>query len=256
VIAVKTPAEIETMKLAGGIVNETLELLRGLVKPGVSTEWLDREAEAFIRSKGAIPSFLNYNGYPKSICVSINEQVVHGIPGSRVIRDGDVVSVDVGAYIEGYHGDAARTFLAGEVPDDVKRLVRVTRECFFQGVKFAKPGFHISDISAAVQKHAEDNGYTVVRELVGHGIGKKMHEDPEVPNFTDRRRGSGAKLTSGMVIAIEPMINLGGREVVVLRDGWTVETRDKMPSAHYENTVAVTDGEPLLLTWKEREPDG
>lgn len=255
-ITLKSPAEIEKMKAAGEIVYETLELLRGLVKPGVSTEWLDREAEAFIRSKGAVPSFLNYNGYPKSICVSVNEQVVHGIPGPRIIRDGDIVSVDAGACIEGFHGDAARTFLAGEVPEDVKRLVKVTRECFFEGIRFAKPGFHVSDISEAIQRHAEENGYSVVRELVGHGIGRSMHEEPEVPNFTDRRRGSGARLAAGMVLAIEPMINLGSREVVVLRDGWTVETRDKKPSAHYENTVAITDGEPLLLTRKERAPNG
>lgn len=255
-ITIKSPHQIEKMKRAGGIVFETLELLRELVKPGVSTEWLNREADAFIRSKGATPSFLNYNGYPKSICVSVNEQVVHGIPGSRIIRDGDIVSVDVGAYFEGFHADAARTFLAGNVAEEVKRLVEVTRECFFEGIKFAKAGYRISDIGKAVQQHAESNGYSVVRELVGHGIGTEMHEEPEVPNFYDRHRGSGAKIAAGMVLAIEPMINLGGKEVTLLPDGWTVATRDKKPSAHYENTIAVTDGEPLLLTWEERGPGG
>ena len=247
-ITIKNAADIEKMKAAGNIVKEALDLLSEKAAIGMTTDELDRMAEAYIRSKGAYPSFLNYSGYPKSICTSVNQQVVHGIPGKYKLRDGDILSLDVGAKLEGFHGDAARTVLIGNVPEAVQKLVEVTRECFFEALKFARPGDHISDIGAAVQKHAEKHGYGVVRDLVGHGIGREMHEPPDVPNFTDRRMGRGAKLVPGMVIAIEPMINMGTWEVVQLQDGWTIETRDGKPSAHYENTVAITEGEPLLLT--------
>ena len=247
-ITIKNAADIEKMKAAGNIVKEALDLLSEKAAIGMTTDELDRMAEAYIRSKGAYPSFLNYSGYPKSICTSVNQQVVHGIPGKYKLRDGDILSLDVGAKLEGFHGDAARTVLIGNVPEAVQKLVEVTRECFFEALKFARPGYHISDIGAAVQMHAEKHGYGVVRDLVGHGIGREMHEPPDVPNFTDRRMGRGAKLVPGMVIAIEPMINMGTWEVVQLQDGWTVETRDGKPSAHYENTVAITEGEPLLLT--------
>ena len=247
-ITIKNVADIEKMKAAGNIVKEALDLLSEKAAIGMTTDELDRMAEAYIRSKGAYPSFLNYSGYPKSICTSVNQQVVHGIPGKYKLRDGAILSLDVGAKLEGFHGDAARTVLIGNVPEAVQKLVEVTRECFFEALKFARPGYHISDISTAMQKHAEEHGYGVVRDLVGHGIGREMHEPPDVPNFTDRRMGRGAKLVPGMVIAIEPMINMGTWEVVQLQDGWTIETRDGKPSAHYENTVAITEGEPLLLT--------
>ncbi|MEG1548559.1 MAG: type I methionyl aminopeptidase [Clostridia bacterium] len=247
-ITIKSAADIQKMREAGRIVEETLELLSRLAKEGVSTEWLDKEAAAFIRSSGAEPSFLGYNGYPKSICTSVNCQVVHGIPGDYRLRDGDILSVDVGAQKAGWHGDAARTLLIGNVKPEVKRLVEITRECFFKGIERAIPGNHISDISAAIQTHAESNGYTVVRELIGHGIGTHMHEQPDVPNFIDSRMGRGVKLVSGMTIAVEPMINLGTRDVVQLSDGWTVQTSDGLPSAHYENTIVITDEGAQLLT--------
>ncbi len=252
-MTVKSRADIERMRLAGKVVADTLDMLKGIAKVGVTTLELDKAAEEFIRSRGAIPSFLNYNGYPNSICASVNCQVVHGIPGSYKLKDGDILSVDVGAVLDGWQGDAARTFLIGNVPEEVIRLVKVTRECFFEGIKQAKVGNHVCDISKAIQEHAEKNGYSVVRELVGHGIGRNMHEDPEVPNYYERRYGRGMRLESGMTLAIEPMINLGGREIVTLMDGWTVETRDKKPSAHYENTIAITDGEPEILTMSEEQ---
>ncbi|MBQ3200708.1 MAG: type I methionyl aminopeptidase [Clostridia bacterium] len=247
-ITIKNAADIEKMKAAGSIVKETLELLSEKAAVGMTTDELNGIAEAYIRSKGAYPSFLGYMGYPKSICASVNQQVVHGIPGKYKLKDGDILSIDVGAKLNGFHGDAARTLLIGNVSEEKKKLVEVTRECFFEALKFCKAGYHISDIGAAVQKHAEAHGYGVVRDLIGHGIGREMHEAPDVPNFADRRFGRGARLVPGMVIAIEPMINMGTWEVVQLSDGWTIETRDGKPSAHYENTVAITDGEPVLLT--------
>ncbi|MDO4492916.1 MAG: type I methionyl aminopeptidase [Clostridia bacterium] len=248
-ITIKSAADIEKMDVAGRIVEETLNLMSTLVRPGVTTEELDREAERFIRSRGAVPSFLNYSGYPKSICTSVNEQVVHGIPGSYKLKDGDIISVDVGAYINGFHGDAARTFLIGNVPDEVKELVKVTKECFFEGIKFAKVGYRIGDIGHAIQSYAESHGYGVVRELIGHGIGREMHEEPDVPNYG--RPGRGVRLEKGMCIAVEPMINLGTEKVWQLSDGWTIVTQDDKPSAHYENTLVITDGEPRLLTLHE-----
>lgn len=253
-ITVKSPADIRRMEESGRIVEETLRLLEKHAAPGITTVELDRIAEDYIRSQGAIPSFLNYMGYPKSICTSVNAQVVHGIPGRYRLHDGDVVSFDVGAEKDGFHGDAARTIMVGNVPKEVCELVRVTRECFFRGAAAAVPGNRISDIGRAVQTHAEEHGYGVVRELVGHGIGRKMHEDPEVPNFVCDRRHGDPRLMAGMTIAIEPMINLGTADVLQLSDGWTVVTADGKPSAHYENTVLVTEDGPRFLTLTTEVP--
>jgi methionyl aminopeptidase len=251
-ITIKSAEDIEKMDVAGRIVEDTLNLLAKSACVGMRTSELDEIAADFIASRGAKASFLDYSGYPKSICTSVNEQVVHGIPGKYRLRDGDILSLDVGAVINGFHGDAARTVLIGDVPEDVQKLVRVTKESFFAGIRYAKVGCRISDIAKAVQTYAESYGYGVVRDLVGHGIGRSMHEDPEVPNFWDDARfGHGPRLEAGMTIAIEPMINLGTPRVYQLRDGWTVVTADGKPSAHYENTIAVTDGEPRLLTLHE-----
>lgn len=245
-ITIKTEADLQRMDAAGRVVEETLRLLKTLARPGVTTAELDHEAERFIRSRGATPSFLHYHGYPKSICTSVNEQVVHGIPGPYRLRDGDILSVDVGACLDGFQGDAARTFLIGNVPAHVRSLVQVTRESFYAGLRYARAGNRIGDISAAIQAHAEAHGYGVVREMIGHGIGREMHEEPNVPNYG--RAGHGPRLEKGMTIAIEPMINLGTARIRQLADGWTTITADGKPSAHYENTVAITDGEPRLLT--------
>ncbi len=253
-ITIKSAADIEKMDEAGRIVEETLNLLMKSAAVGMTTQELDDIAASYIKSRGAEASFLNYNGYPKNICTSVNEQVVHGIPGKYRLKDGDVLSLDVGAYKDGFHGDAARTVLIGQVPEETQELVRVTKECFFEGIRFAKPGYRISDIAKAIQTHAESHGYGVVRDLVGHGIGRQMHEDPEVPNFwVAGHFGSNPRLTAGMTIAIEPMINLGAARVFQLDDGWTVVTADGKPSAHYENTVLITEGEPRLLTLHEEE---
>ncbi len=217
-----------------------------MVKPGVSTKAIDKAVYDFIISQGAKPSFLHYNGYPASVCVSINEQVIHGIPGSRKIREGDVVSIDVGANIDGFHGDCAATYVAGEASDEIRRLIRVTRESFFEGLRFARPGYRVSDISHAVQEYVENAGFSVVRDYVGHGVGSKMHEDPEVPNFG--KPGHGPRLMPGMTIAVEPMVNMGKFEVRVLSDDWTVVTVDGKPAAHYENTILITNGDPEILT--------
>lgn len=248
-ITIKSAQDIERMKAAGKVVEDTLKLLERSVRVGITTAELDRIADEFIRSQGAYPTFLHYNGYPKSVCISVNEEVVHGIPGKRKLRDGDIVSCDVGATLNGFVGDAARTFLIGNVPEETQELVRVTRESFFEGLKFCRVGYRISDISKAIQKHAESHGYGVVRELVGHGVGRVLHEDPEVPNFYSPR--ARQRLEAGMTIAIEPMINLGTAKVWQLDDGWTVTTQDGKPSAHYENSVAITDGDPILLTCSE-----
>jgi len=251
-ITIKSAEDIEKMDAAGRIVEDTLNLLGKTACAGMRTNELDEIAAEFIKSRGATASFLHYSGYPKSICTSVNEQVVHGIPGGYRLKDGDILSLDVGAYIGGFHGDAARTVLIGDVPDEVRELVRVTKECFFEGIRFARVGYRISDIAKAIQQHAESHGYGVVRELVGHGIGRNMHEDPEVPNFWDGSRfGRGPRLEKGMTIAVEPMINLGTARVFQLDDGWTVVTADGKPSAHYENSLVVTDGEPRLLTLHE-----
>ncbi len=242
-ITIKSAADIAKMDEAGRIVEETLNLLAKSAEIGMTTQELDDIAAAYIKSRGAEASFLNYNGYPRSICASVNEQVVHGIPGKYRLKDGDILSLDVGAYKNGFHGDAARTIFIGAVPEETQKLVRVTKECFFEGIRYAKPGYRVSDIAKAIQAHAESHGYGVVRDLVGHGIGRNMHEDPEVPNFWDAAHfGRGARLEAGMTIAIEPMINAGTARVLQMSDGWTVVTADGKPSAHYENTVLITEG--------------
>ena len=252
-MTIKNAADIQKMKAAGKVVEDALKLMEKLAKPGVTTSELDVAAADLIRSRGAEPSFLHYGGYPKNICTSVNEQVVHGIPGSYVLKDGDIVGVDIGAKLDGFHGDAARTLLIGNVAPEIVRLVKVTRECFYKGLEFARAGYHIADISRAIQQHAEANGYGVVRELIGHGIGRDMHEPPDVPNFVGGHFGRGVRLVPGMTIAVEPMINQGTAEVRVRGDGWTVVTLDGKPSAHYENSIAITDSDPMLLTCTEVE---
>ena len=217
-----------------------------IIKPGISTLEIDEFGEKIIREYGCIPSFLNYNGYPASICVSVNDEVVHGIPKKeRILKDGDIVSLDAGVIYQGYHSDAARTYGVGEISDEAARLIRVTKESFFEGMKFAKEGNHLFDISEAIQRHVENNGYSVVRDLVGHGIGTHLHEDPQIPNFKERRKGM--KLRAGMTLAIEPMVNAGTWEVEWLSDDWTVVTADGSLAAHYENTILITeDGYEIL----------
>lgn len=250
-LTIKNAADIEKMKAAGRLTEDVLKLMAEMAKPGVTTEELDKAAEELIRSRGGFPSCLGYNGYPKTICTSVNEQVVHGIPGKYRLRDGDIVSCDVVAKLDGFHGDATRTLLIGDVSEETRRLVKVTEECFFEGLKFARVGYRISDISAAIQKHAESNGYGVVRDMIGHGIGREMHESPDVPNYVGGRYGRGIRLIPGMTIAIEPMINMGTWQIKLMPDGWTAVTADGKPSAHYENTVAITDGDPIILTLSE-----
>ncbi len=248
-ITIKSESEHELMRAAGKLTGETLAYLGTLVRPGITTKALDEAAEEYIRANAGIPSFLNYEGFPASICTSVNEQVVHGIPSNKtVLKDGDIISIDCGAIIGGFHGDAARTFLVGSVAPEVVKLVEITKECFFKGFEQAQVGNHISDISKAIQLHANLNHFGVVQELVGHGIGANMHEEPEVPNFVNYRMGRGPKLVPGMAIAIEPMITLGMRLVDFLPDGWTCVTRDRKPSAHYENTVFITESGPEILT--------
>jgi len=248
-IRVKSPREIEIMRKASEITAAARSLSREMVRPGVSTSEIDREVSKFIRSQGAIPSFLGYDGFPANMCISINEEVIHGIPGRRKLSEGDIVSLDLGANFKGFHGDCAITVACGEISPEARRLIEVTRQCFFEGIRFAKPGFRVSDISHAIQKYAEANGYSVVRAFVGHGVGAELHEAPEVPNFGDP--GHGPRLVPGMTLAIEPMINAGGPEVRILNDRWTVVTTDGLNSAHYENTVLITDGEPDILTFSE-----
>ncbi|MDO4534646.1 MAG: type I methionyl aminopeptidase [Clostridium perfringens] len=245
-IIIKNDLEVDLMRKAGRIVGETLNLLETKVRPGITTGELDRIAEEFITKHGAIPSFKGLYGFPSSLCISVNEQVVHGFPGKRKLKEGDIVSVDCGAFINGFHGDAARTFAVGEVSEEAKKLISVTKESFFKGIEKACVGNRLTDISYEIQKFVEDNGFSVVRDYVGHGIGRKVHEDPEVPNFG--RSGRGPKLTSGMVLAIEPMVNIGTYRVRTLDDEWTVVTEDGKFSAHYENTVAILPNGPEILT--------
>ncbi len=246
-IRVKSAHEIEKMRAAGRIVAETFEVLKEALKPGVTTAELNQLAERFIKKSGATCSFYRYNGYPGSICTSINEQVVHGIPSKHtVLKEGDIISLDVGAYRDGYHGDAARTFAVGKISADAQKLIDVTKQSFFEGIEKAVPGNRIGDIGHAVQAYVEANGFSVVRALVGHGVGSDMHEDPEVPNYGSE--GRGVRLVSGMTIAIEPMVNMGTYHVNTLSDGWTVVTADGKLSAHYENSIAVTGNGPEILT--------
>ncbi len=245
-IVLKTDREIGYMRDAGKIVGQTLLELKKAIVPGVTTLELDRIADQYIRHAGAIPAFKGYGGFPANICTSVNEQVVHGIPGSRQLKSGDVISLDVGTKLNRYYGDAAITVPVGDVDDELQKLLTVTEESLYRGIEKAIKGNRLSDISHAVQLHAESHGYGVVRDYVGHGIGQRMHEDPQIPNYGPP--GRGPLLKNGMVLAIEPMINLGTPEVEVLADDWTVVTADGKISAHFEHTVAVTDGEPLILT--------
>ncbi len=236
-ILAKTEEEIELLRLNHELVSKTLAEVAKLIHPGVTTLELDKRAEEFIRDNGAKPGFLGFNGYPNTLCTSVNSAVVHGIPKNNALRDGDIVSVDCGTFMHGYYGDSAFTFKVGEVSPEVQRLIKVTRECLDQGIEKAIVGLRVGDISNAVQVHAESNGYSVVRELVGHGIGRSMHERPEVPNYGNR--GNGPKLIDGMAICIEPMINLGKKHVYQERDGWTIKTEDGKPSAHFELAVII-----------------
>lgn len=245
-IVIKNDDEIALMKKAGRIVGETLLLLEKEVKPGRTTADLDRIAEEFITKHGAKPSFKGLYGFPSSLCISVNEQVIHGFPGAYVLKEGDIVSVDCGAFYYGFHGDAARTFPVGNTSVDAQKLIDITRESFFQGIKFAKEGNKLTDISYGIQSYVEAAGFSVVRDFVGHGIGRKVHEEPNVPNFG--KSGRGPKLVKGMVLAIEPMVNAGTHKVKTLKDGWTVVTADSSLSAHYENTVAILSDGPEILT--------
>ncbi len=246
-ITIKTDADIAHMRESGKITKDVLELIGQSIKVGMSTKELDRIAYNYIMSCGATPSFLGYSGFPASICSSIDEMVVHGIPSDDVIiKNGQIVSIDVGVIYNGWQGDAARTFMVGDVSEEKKKLVKVTEECFFKAVEHLKDGTPLGDIGYYVQSHAEANGYSVVRALVGHGIGRQMHEDPSVPNYG--KKGTGIRLKKGMALAIEPMINMGTYQVDFLSDGWSVVTRDRLPSAHYENTVVITDNGVEILT--------
>lgn len=246
-VSIKSDREIELMREAGTILARTHEELGKIIRPGISTWEINRIGEEIIRSYHCIPSFLNYNGYPASICISVNDEVVHGIPSKkRILREGDIVSLDAGVICKGYHSDAARTHAVGEISAEAKQLIEVTRQCFFEGIRYAREGCHLHEISRAIAGYAGKFGYGVVRDLVGHGIGSHLHESPQIPNFAPR--GRGLKLQAGMTLAIEPMINMGAWQVEWLRDDWTVVTRDGSLSAHYENTVLITKGEPEILS--------
>lgn len=246
-VTIKSAREIELMREAGRILAKTHEELAKAIRPGISTMDIDRLGERIIRSYGCIPSFKNYNGYPASICVSVNDEVVHGIPNSRrILQEGDIVSLDAGVIYKGFHSDAARTYGVGKISPEAEKLIEVTRQSFFEGIKYAKAGNHLNDISSAIQAYAESFGFSVVRDLVGHGIGEHLHEDPEVPNFAQRRKG--IKLVPGMTLAVEPMINAGRLDVVWLDDDWTVVTEDGSLSAHYENTILICEDGPEILS--------
>lgn len=248
-IELKTEEEIELLRENNLLVSKTLAYVGTLIEPGVTTKFLDQKAEEFIRSHGAVPGFLGLYGFPASLCISVNENVVHGIPSSYRLKEGDIISVDCGTLMNGFFGDSAYTFAVGEVSSEVQKLLRVTKESLYKGVAQVKAGARIGDISHAVQHHAESNGFSVVRELIGHGIGRKCHEKPDVPNYG--AKGRGPLLKKGMVICIEPMINMGRKEVVFESDGWTVRTKDRKPSAHFEFAVAVTDkGADVLTTFE------
>ena len=247
-VTIKTEKEIQLMREAGKILAEVHERLAEMIEPGITSLEIDQKGEELIRKAGCIPSFKGYEGYPASICVSINDEVVHGIPRSdHRLLEGDIVSLDAGVIYEGYQSDAARTHPVGKISEEDERLIQVTRESFFEGIKFARAGNHLYDISAAIQKYVEKNGYSIVRDLTGHGIGTKMHEDPAIPNFKPLFR-KGLELKAGMTLAIEPMVNAGKRKIWVLEDDWTIITRDGTKSAHYENTILITDDEPEILS--------
>ncbi len=245
-IIIKSKKEIELMGEAGKIVAGAHRVVKEAIAPGVTTAELDRVADEYIRDHGAQPSFKGYYGFPASICVSVNDQVIHGIPGSLTLKEGDIVSVDIGAIYNGYHGDAARTHPVGDVSPEAINLMEVTKQSFYEGIKYARSGYRLSDISHAIQSYVEKRGYSIVREYVGHGIGQSMHEDPQIPNYGPP--GKGPRLRPGMTLAIEPMVNEGTHEIVTLDDNWTVITKDGRLSAHYENTIAITEEGPIILT--------
>ena len=245
-IIIKSQNEISKMRIAGNIVGKAHEELKAHIRSGITTKELDEIAENTIKRLGGIPAFKGYGGFPASICTSINEEVVHGIPGFKKLKDGDIISIDIGAIYDGYYGDAANTYSVGEVSEEAHKLIEVTKNSFYEGLKFCKEGFRLSDISHAVQKYVEDNGFSIVRDYVGHGIGTNMHEDPQIPNFGPP--GKGPRLRRGMALAIEPMVNIGTYKVKTLADNWTVVTLDGKLSAHYEHTVIITEDEPLILT--------
>ena len=253
-IILKSSREIELMRQAGKITAAARALAGAMVAPGVSTREIDRAVHRFIKSQGAAPSFLGYNGFPASVCISVNDEVIHGIPGSRVLREGDIVSVDVGAFKDGYHGDCAATYPCGKISDEARRLIEVTRQSFFEGLRYAREGYRLPDLCGAIERYVEANGFSVVREYVGHGIGAKMHEPPEVPNYVEPKAGR-PRFLRGMTIAVEPMVNAGRAGVKVMPDGWTVKTADGRLSAHYENSILITDGEPELLTDPEAKAE-
>ena len=248
-IAIKNGQELLNMRQACKITAAARALAGEMVRPGVSTKEIDQAVHDFIVSQGAKPSFLGYGGFPGSTCISVNDTVIHGIPGGYVLQEGDIVSVDVGAYYKGFHGDCAATYPCGTISADAQRLIDVTKQSFYEGIRFAKKGLRVSDISHAIQTYVESNGYSVVRSFVGHGVGAQLHEEPEVPNYGPS--GRGPRLLPGMTLAIEPMVNAGTYEVQVLKDRWTTVTADGKLSAHYENTVLITDGEPEILTVAE-----
>jgi len=245
-IIIKTGPELELIRKSGEVLKETFSVLEEMIEPGVTTAELDAAAEDFIRSRGGIPAFKGYQGYPATICASINEQVVHGIPGPRALEEGDIVGIDMGVILEEFYSDATRTYPAGEISEDAARLIRVTSESLDHGIEQVKAGNHLSDISHAIQKHAESHGYSVVRALVGHGIGRRMHEEPQIPNFGPP--GKGPELKAGMVLAIEPMVNIGTHDVLTLEDKWTFVTVDGKLSCHFEDTVTVTENGPRIMT--------
>ena len=248
-IAIKNERELGIMRQACKITAAARALAGEMVRPGVSTRQIDKAVHDYIVSQGAKPSFLHYHGYPASACISVNSTVIHGIPGGYVLKEGDIVSIDVGAYYQGFHGDCAATFPCGAVSATAQRLMDVTKQSFYEGIRFATKGHRVSDISHAVQAYVESNGFSVVRSFVGHGVGAQLHEEPEVPNYGPA--GRGPRLVPGMTLAIEPMVNEGVHDVKVLKDGWTTVTADGKLSAHYENTVLITDGEPEILTVTE-----
>ena len=250
-IIIKSPREIEIMRKAGKITAGARSVARAAIADGLTTKQVDKAVNEFIVKSRAIPTFKGYGGFPASTCISINEEVIHGIPDKRVIRNGDIVSIDVGASFGGYVGDCAGTYPCGEISDEAKRLIEVTRQSFFKGLKFAKSGYRISDIGAAIQEYVEGRGYSVIRDYVGHGVGHEMHEAPEVPNYDIRGLRPNPRLVPGMTIAIEPMVAVGDFHVKVLGNDWTVVTVDGSLAAHYENTICITDGEPEILTMAE-----
>lgn len=245
-IVLKSPEEIEKIALSCRIVAETLDAIKAMVRPGITTKEIENFADAYIRARGAAPAFKGYKGYPASICTSMNNEVIHGIPSKRVLKEGDIISIDLGVYKDGFYGDGAVTLPVGEIDQELHRLLMVTEEALYIGIENAKVGNRVSDISHSIQRHVESNGFSVVRAFVGHGIGRQLHEEPQIPNFGPP--GCGPRLREGMTLAIEPMVNAGGYEVFVLNDGWTAVTLDNRPSAHFEHTVLVTSDGPWILT--------